>query len=909
MSSDVEAQEEKLDRISYEQAALILSRECTKIIQEAEQKLSVKKQSNLRFGAKIEYNFNLAIIGTMLQPLYIVYFIVLLLHLTVTIYYNLTSNSFYLAEGLIIEFVLLLAIYVLVIFLNIFYSNKELFETIDRTKRYVDKINVDALMGSSEVKAPLSKTVCVSRCLREGIEEAKNIPWLLLVKGDIVLLGFGDLVPAYCELVTNFDKDLDKKVYLQKGKIFRPDNLPIDILQKLCNEDPSNARWFKFRLLETPIVNSLKATLENTRPASLFRNQVKRLWPFIYTKVAIPIFCISLAFSLVRFILSTNRNYLWGYYLILQQISVIIPLLPPILLIIAILVHSLGTAEVMLLYEQLIQSATPFDDEAGVDAFDDEALPPVKDVSYASGVLFTRFIQCLTRKYDKDETVPFCSHTLESLSSTTVICSVDRAGTIAKTFPLLNELLFIDEKSAEPISLDIVEAPESANGLAFQEGDWKNYLPNLKPVGLNVLLNNQCSITQYGAKGAIAVENGLIKRRNELHGRLDRANLPLKQPVGSRTCQCALSREIGFQDEVLNDYGLLKRKTIGFLSKDLILNNAAKDEMFALPCLNLSFFKNKLDSAPVVPDDENILSVVDGDAQVIVLNCTDYWDGKKLCHFDDALKKKLIEFYENALINDLDCIAFSYTPVSQELKCVVNSTNDCILYKSMPSKSNADVPHTLSDLLHEQIFLCMGTLGYQPKEDVCDFIEDLKLGGIRFVYFSDLDQRESKAFAERLGLETDWNSCILLSNETTTQGYMELHDIKAKLPRGIENIRDHIKDVDDIPLHVSLFAECIPSAVADMIKILQENGEVVCCLGSSLNCSNTSLFSTADISICLEPIMLRSTHFSHSSVALASALTSLPVAFKLHSDISLYVVSQLIRDARTFAYNCTQVIY
>jgi hypothetical protein len=54
--------------------------------------------------------------------------------------------------------------------------------------------------------------------------------------------------------------------------------------------------------------------------------------------------------------------------------------------------------------------------------------------------------------------------------------------------------------------------------------------------------------------------------------------------------------------------------------------------------------------------------------------------------------------------------------------------------------------------------------------------------------------------------------------------------------------------------------------------------------------------------------MLRSTHFSHSSVALASALTSLPVAFKLHSDISLYVVSQLIRDARTFAYNCTQVI-
>jgi hypothetical protein len=130
---------------------------------------------------------------------------------------------------------------------------------------------------------------------------------------------------------------------------------------------------------------------------------------------------------------------------------------------------------------------------------------------------------------------------------------------------------------------------------------------------------------------------------------------------------------------------------------------------------------------------------------------------------------------------------------------------------------------------------------------VCDFIEDLGLAGIRFVYFSPASERESKAFADRLGLETDWNSCILLSSASdpfgASTGYLESYDIKAQLPRGIENIRPHLEAVDDIPLHVSLFAECGPGAAADMIKIFQDYGEVVCCIGSSLNINNTAAFA------------------------------------------------------------------
>lgn len=90
----------------------------------------------------------------------------------------------------------------------------------------------------------------------------------------------------------------------------------------------------------------------------------------------------------------------------------------------------------------------------------------------------------------------------------------------------------------------------------------------------------------------------------------------------------------------------------------------------------------------------------------------------------------------------------------------------------------------------------------------------------------------------------DWNSCIILSSDDgRSQGYLDDHDMKARLPRGVENIRDHIENVDDVPLHVSLFAECRPKAIEEMVTIFQEYGEVVCCIGSSLNFFNVGSFS------------------------------------------------------------------
>ncbi|KAJ2240867.1 hypothetical protein GGH98_005809, partial [Coemansia sp. RSA 454] len=222
----------------------------------------------------------------------------------------------------------------------------------------------------------------------------------------------------------------------------------------------------------------------------------------------------------------------------------------------------------------------------------------------------------------------------------------------------------------------------------------------------------------------------------------------------------------------------------------------------------------------------------------------------------------------------------------------------------------------LRDAVTEQIFLGLITFTYEPKTDVCDFIEDLDIAGIRFVYFSASGGRQSKSFADRLGLETDWNTCILLSSADGAQdiGYVEDHDIKARLPRGIHNIREHLRDVDDIPLQVSLFAECTPSATREMIEIFQENGEVVCCMGSAL-AANTLTFAVCDLAVGVEPIP----HFNRAKdvlldhendgsmstpgalvtqYALGAALTCIPCPLFLQHDTSLYTLMQVVSEAR-----------
>ncbi|XP_064632802.1 transmembrane protein 94-like isoform X2 [Lineus longissimus] len=142
---------------------------------------------------------------------------------------------------------------------------------------------------------------------------------------------------------------------------------------------------------------------------------------------------------------------------------------------------------------------------------------------------------------------------------------------------------------------------------------------------------------------------------------------------------------------------------------------------------------------------------------------------------------------------------------------------------------------------------------------------------------------------------------------------------RAKLPKGIENIRPHLKNVDNVPLLVSLFTDCTPEATQEMIKIMQESGEVVCVIGSLGNMRNTPLFLQADISVGIQPLYpplctkdspIVEIWDYPSPMKMSSKLSNVPcsLSFEREDDVNFI---KLIAEARHHSFsmkNCFQFL-
>ena len=77
--------------------------------------------------------------------------------------------------------------------------------------------------------------------------------------------------------------------------------------------------------------------------------------------------------------------------------------------------------------------------------------------------------------------------------------------------------------------------------------------------------------------------------------------------------------------------------------------------------------------------------------------------------------------------------------------------------------------------------------------------------------------------------DTDANSAVTgNSSHPTTSGMTSSTDRfpidfsnRAKLPRGVVNVRPHLEKVDNVPLLVSLFTDCTPETSTEMMDIMR----------------------------------------------------------------------------------------
>lgn len=363
-----------------------------------------------------------------------------------------------------------------------------------------------------------------------------------------------------------------------------------------------------------------------------------------------------------------------------------------------------------------------------------------------------------------------------------------------------------------------------------------------------------------------------------------------------------------------------------------------------------------------------------GDPKVVTSLCADSWQGENttITPLTSNDKQLLIETCDNWALADLDVAAFSYAPVpyTQEQRIgrtksssgnksntylIHDDTNDNLIdddasyhhtditdknkdfssTNELSSPNNVSTPLSSSgdwSLVKNQILL--GVLGsaVSPRKEISQLISECQDAGVRFVYFSPRNMRRTKEVASQMGIDVAWNCAISLRElsggekrdpHRMKSGYGDW-DVKAKLPHGINAVKAHLEEVDNVPLLVSLYTDVDEDTTTEMVQIFQKYHDTVLSLGLSHRSRNERTFSNADLSIGVDVLSeeinksINSYYvYSHSSsknnekniklntnallpseVEFASSVISHSCVFNLKGSISTTFIPKIISHGR-----------
>lgn len=438
--------------------------------------------------------------------------------------------------------------------------------------------------------------------------------------------------------------------------------------------------------------------------------------------------------------------------------------------------------------------------------------------------------------------------------------------------------------------LDLSPDLEHTSGISFDSINWQSYSNSLKPIGVNILASSHILRDPY-SHNPIAFPSEL---RNHLHKTL---------------CACSLGMEIGVSQFTMNRFDSeVVLYTIGEKDSDMQKSLTTRRANSAVLCNDFTVVHPHLISS-VIRDKSatSHLLMSRGSGDMIATCCSDFWDGKDLQPMTNFERGTILEFYNRRNFTSY-CIALAYNPLlevnleplkSQQVnlfvptchtqhlngyKDITTSTIDTHISSSSSPPAPLSKPEDIFNQLQcNQVFLGLVSLHFKPKRDIVDLIEDLQVAGIRFVHFTAENDVRGKVFAQKLGLEADWNCHISLApaqeegdgtgNEADPDGGGEVELLshsssssslssvlntymsynRARLPKGINQVRPHLERVDNVPLLVPLFTDCTTDTIREMIAILQENREIVLCLGNAWNRENLMIFAQADMSMSLVP--------------------------------------------------------
>ncbi|KAL7641431.1 UNVERIFIED_CONTAM: hypothetical protein RMT77_008571 [Armadillidium vulgare] len=671
--------------------------------------------------------------------------------------------------------------------------------------------------------SPLSPCITLQWTKRDN--DIVNLPCSLLVKGDIILLRPGQKAPGRCQSIEDKLKG-ETGMVLQLGDIYSPfvegvgEGFTSPKARVPLQETP-------FVLLETPYLTNLRILLDEAlnRPTTLFN----KLGHYLYARglefFGIPTFWVlTVSLNLFRLYYDGWAGD-WSETLLMVPFCVILPLVPYSMPLMWLILHWIGTASILSIYNHAknLQKNPAGDPFEGAEL---KVLELPEDISLLEETKREFFNVMLGRQSAPVRT----ANLIHVLSSITNLCCVDKKGILSWPNPTAEKLFFLrnkahnisrsnvfssatslskeevvresqvlehnSSKESECVLMSLTHDHLTAFGLQFDDRAWKRYLFSLKPLGLNILLNTcnpetQSHYTRFCSHitcEAMYNEDLVPVSQRSVH----ESKLHTEIQVFSRGCLCELPKQMGFRTKAQEPFKL-EHQLCTF--RHVPLDMACKDRLArSLSITKLKFPFPHMVSVLLRDKCSGKLELMSqGTADIILDSCTDFWDGYDINPLTDKDRKKIIDFYHRTSLSAY-CTAFAYRPTSCTIKEDLTS-----FYMELPidpthlyHAARTPTPHISTEALFgdnehteveeivdiedsfrmqcKQIFIGMVTMQYQAKSDVVRMIEELDSSCIRFVHFSKENELRSRVFSEKMGLESGWNCHIsLLSDRTRTE--------------------------------------------------------------------------------------------------------------------------------------------
>lgn len=293
--------------------------------------------------------------------------------------------------------------------------------------RSQDRVSSKVAFFIQESAFNTCSSIAMSRVVRPG--QPEWIPSNLLVENDHILLAFGESAPAHVRYT--LDPALDP-LDLKRGHVLNPTFFAHHKPQASSSQGENGL--FEFIVVKAPLAELIEQASKVGRPESMIAQYFTHIHRIANYILILNLVVSGVALS-VRFVI--DKHPIDQVHLVfLYTLTSLLPLLPiafPVLILVA---RTYANSLIIALFDGLQRSKTEFRDMDDVDEFD--AVPaPTKDIKVGWGAIWAEFKDQMMMKQGKAGESKFLARTgglVESLGNASVLCALDREGTISSVF-------------------------------------------------------------------------------------------------------------------------------------------------------------------------------------------------------------------------------------------------------------------------------------------------------------------------------------------------------------------------------------------------------------------------------------------------------------------------------------------